>query len=134
MSEENIYITREEYATIAKEGGSYEAVNYLAGLITKRCVEQMFTMLPSVIHNLVGQAAVMKGLSEKFYTENKDLLDHKMEVAQAIEAIQSENPGLKMEELLRRAAPLVRQRIISSSNVKNYAPRRSNLDQEVGNL
>jgi hypothetical protein len=131
MSEE--FITRDEYNRFMTLK-DYEAMNYLAGLITKRCVEQMFVMLPSVIHNLVGQAALMKGLSEKFYTDNKDLLDHKMEVAQAIEAIQSANPGMKMEELLRRAAPLVRERIVAVGNAKDYSPKRSLLDQEIGNL
>ncbi len=111
-----------------------ELENFGAELIQK-AMEQLLVALPSIIHHLIGSAVVMKGMSKEFYEQHEDLVGHKMLVAKAIEIIQAENPGMKLEEVLRKAAPRVKAQLVAEKKAETLPTMsRSQMDQELGVL
>ena len=102
--------------------------------IANRVTEQILVSLPNIIHHLIGTAAAMRVLSEKFYKDHKDLADHKMLVAKAIEAVQAQNPGLPLEKIMEQVVPLVKSQIKTGDTVKTGSMSRTEIDQELGNL
>jgi len=101
-------------------------------------VQEALKVLPIVNENLVRRSAVLHKKSEEFYTSNQDLLEHKPVVAQVIERIESENPGLSFDEVLKRAAPEARTAIGAEVGIqkKTFGPTKNlqNLDDVVGKL
>ena len=116
------------------EGVDADDLKELEERVANRVTEQILVSLPNIIHHLIGTAASMRVLSNKFYDKHKDLADHKMEVARAIEAIQANNPGMKLEKLMEEAVPLARERIKAAGEVSEEPMSRSQIDQELGNL
>jgi len=111
----NSIITKEEFENIKEL--NYSTFNtYLIRLI-KLCVEESLKSIPSIMTHLTSQISYLKGLSDDFYKNNKDLdTDSNRKImAQAIETIESENPGKSYTEILKLAAPKARK-IISKVN------------------
>ena len=102
-------ITEEEYNSVDKLNYS-RFCDFIRRLV-KLCVEESLKSLPAVITHLSAQAAYLKGLSDSFYKENKDLGLHRNIVTAVIQSVESDNPGKSYEEILQLAAPLARERI-----------------------
>lgn len=102
--------------------------------ISQRVTEQILVSLPNIIHHLIGTAAAMRIMSDKFYKDNPDLVEHKLMVAKAIETVQAKNPGMKVDKLMQEALPLIRSRIKDMKRVPTGTMSRSKIDQELGNL
>ena len=102
-------ITEQEYNSIWQV--SYKDFTVYIMRLVKLCVEESLKTLPVVIDHLSRQAAYLKELSDAFYTDNKDLANHKRLVASVIEQIEIANPGMKYGEILEKAAPEARKKI-----------------------
>ena len=98
----NSIITREEYESM--ERPSYDQFYGFLMKAVKLSVEESLKALPHVMTHLANQVNYLKDLSTKFYEDNKDLVDHKQIVAQTIEQVESDNPGILYEEILKIAA------------------------------
>ena len=96
-------ITESEFNTIKYL--SYDKFCDIASRFIKLCVEESLKAIPQVITHLANQTAYLKQLSDDFYSNNKDLVEHKKLVAQVIEKIEAENPGKSYKEILSLAAP-----------------------------
>jgi hypothetical protein len=116
----NSVITREEYTKV--ENLNYDQFcNYLMKLV-KLCVEESLKSLPFVLTHLSSQVAYLKGLSDEFYKQNKDLNQHRKLMVQTIESVEGENPGKTYEEILKIAAGRARKVIAEMSKVTDTKP------------
>lgn len=103
--------TEDEFDAWTKRESNYELAHELACLLVYKSVEEVLRILPSVIHNLVKSAVMLRDLTDDFYTQNKDLIPHKHIVARVIEGLEQRSPGIDLEQLLKEAAPLARKQI-----------------------
>lgn len=103
--------TEEEYIAWQKREPNYELAHELALLLVYKAVEEMLRILPGVIHNLVRRTVQLRDLTDKFYSDNKDLVDHKEIVARVIEGLELKSPQIDLEALLKAAAPLARRQV-----------------------
>ena len=100
-------ITKEEYNSI-RELNYTQFSTYLTRLV-KLCVEEALKAIPQVATHMAAHAAYMKKLNTDFYTTNKDLANHKQVVAEAINKVESENPGMSYSNILDKAAVKARK-------------------------
>ena len=114
-------ITEQEYNNIRQL--SYNDFTVYVMRLVKLCVEEALKTLPVVIDHLSRQASYLKELSETFYNDNKDLVDHKRLVASVIEQTEIDNPGMKYSEILEKAAPEARKKIAMLSRIKDQDRR-----------
>jgi len=103
--------SEEEYNSWQNRPHDYELAHELALLLVYKSVEEMLRILPGVIQNLVRRTVMLHNLTEKFYADNKDLIDHKDVVARVIEGLELKSPQIDLESLLKEAAPLARRQI-----------------------
>jgi len=109
-------VTEQEYNNIRSL--SYKEFSIYIMRLVKLCVEESLKTLPVVINHLSQQASYLKGLSDKFYEDNEDLVDHKPLVAKVIEQTEINNPGMVYSKVLERAAPEARRKISMMKNLK----------------
>jgi len=114
-------ITKEEYNSI-KELNYAQFSTYLTRLV-KLCVEEALKAIPQVATHMAAHAAYMKKLNSNFYKANKDLVSHKRVVAEAINKVESENPGMSYSNILDKAVVKAKE-IIPKLNVKTEDGRR----------
>lgn len=99
-------------------------------------IQEALRMLPLINDNIVKQAALLHESSTKFYKDNPGMVGHKQLVAETIEVVESENPGMGYDELLEKVAPRVNT--ILQLEQKPAKPARTNtlndLDQAIGAL
>lgn len=100
-------ITRKEYEGI--KDVSYDQFCGFIMKVVKLSVEESLKALPHVMTHLSKQIDYLKKLSIKFYTDNKDLVNHKPFVAKIIEQVEAENPGKAYEKVLEIAAEKARE-------------------------
>lgn len=113
-------ITREEYEKV--DVLNYDQFcTYLRHLV-KLCVEESLKSLPNVMSHISAQAAYLKDMSNKFYKDNKDLMPYKRLVAETIEKLEAENPGLSYEDILKKAAVQAKQTISKIDSIKSEKP------------
>lgn len=79
--------------------------------IIDAAVEKALLMLPDVVGNLLVNQAAMAKLTRDFYAAHPEFKDHKDVVVAILEKLDSEHPGAKYEDLIKEAAPLIRERI-----------------------
>jgi len=117
-------ITREEYNSIKKL--SYDHFCVLLTRLMKLCVEESLKALPQVVAHISKNAAYLQKLTRDFYKDknNKDLNEHKRLVAETIEKIEGENPGMSYEDVLDKAA-IEARKIIPNLTLKESDPRRN---------
>jgi len=78
--------------------------------IVNRSVEKALLMLPEVVGNLIMSQVSMVRLNKTFYSNNPEFTNKEL-VSSIVEEIESENPGLKYEEILARAVPFIREKM-----------------------
>ena len=108
-------ITREEYDNIKTL--SYDHFRGFMTKLIKLCVEESLKALPQVQAHVVANASYLRKVTNDFYDKNKDLTKHKRLVAETIEKIEGENPGMSYTEILKLTAPKVREIIHQLGNV-----------------
>lgn len=125
-------VSEEEFNTLGTI--SYARFCDLLSSIIKVAVEESLRNLPSVMSHLLHQTSHLKALSDKFYTENKDLVNHKEEVSKTIEHLEALHPGKPLSELMTMAPVEVRKRLTLISNVKTVSNTidRKALDNNLG--
>ena len=79
--------------------------------IIDRAVEKALLMLPDTVGSLMAQQATYARLNSQFYKDHPEFVNHKEVVASVIEKVDGENPTIKYEEKLKKAEPLIRERI-----------------------
>ena len=99
-------ITEEEFNNAKGKDLTYDKFCDLIKGLVKLSVEESLRALPTVMTSLSNQASYLKGISDDFYSKNKDLNNEKNRkiVAETIERIESKNPGKKYSEILALAA------------------------------
>lgn len=104
--------------------------------IINAAVERMLVLLPTVITNLVRNAAKIQGAVTKFYDQNPDLTEHKQLVGAAIERLESQHPGVAYDKLASMAAKEVRAMMskVSSAPQRPRLPRLAEMDASLGAL
>lgn len=90
---------------------SKSEVDELIRKAKEEAVEQALRVLPMVVQNLVAVASGLKATTDKFYSDNKDLIKHKDLVSQVMEVIESRNPGASIDKITKDTAAEVRRRI-----------------------
>lgn len=116
----NVLMTHEELET------------FLEGFL-KVCVEETLKVLPSVVGHLVRSAANLQGMSEEFYDKNKDLVDHKAQVAKVMERLEGESPGKNLRDLLKETGVETRRVVgLQKGFDLNPTPRPSVVDMDAG--
>jgi len=103
--------SEEEYNAWQNRPHDYELAHELSLMLVYKAVEEMLRILPGVIQNLVRRTVMLRDLTDKFYADNKDLVDHKDVVARVIEGLELKSPQIDLEQLLKEAAPLARRQI-----------------------
>ena len=126
-------ITKEEYNSV-RELNYNQFSAYLTRLV-KLCVEESLKAIPQVATHMAAHAAYMKKLNNDFYRANRDLVNHKRVVAEAITKVESENPGMSYSNILDEAAVKARK-ILPDLNIKTEDGRRklSLFDDKLGDL
>jgi hypothetical protein len=100
-------------------------------------VQEALRLLPAVNEVILKQAGGISALSTKFYQDNPELVSQKKLVAQTIERLESENPGMDFEQLLKLAGPEAKRAAKLIPNQPTAGPKRRRLDEidsVVGNL
>lgn len=101
---------------------------------SQKLVQESLRMLPLINDNIVKQAALLHESSTQFYKDNGELVGHKQLVAETIEVIESENPGMAYDELLEKVAPRVKSILKISDAPKAAAKHLDDLDLTIGKL
>lgn len=110
--------TEDEFNAWQNRSHNYELAHELAVLLVYKAVEEMLRVLPGVIQNLVRRTVMLRDLTDHFYADNKDLVDHKDIVARVIEGLELKSPQIDLEQLLKEAAPLARRQVRISRSVR----------------
>lgn len=66
-------------------------------------IQETLKALPIINENLVKRSAFLQQKSIEFYEQNPELVQHKPVVADVIQRIEAENPGMDFENILSRA-------------------------------
>lgn len=103
--------TEEEFNAWQNRKLDYELTHELALLLVYKAVEEMLRILPGVIQNLVRRTVQLRDLTDKFYSDNPELVDHKEIVARVIEGLELKSPQIDLEQLLKEAAPLAKRQV-----------------------
>jgi len=125
-------VSREEFEKTTKL--TYDQFCDFASRIIKKSVEESLRALPAVMTHIGSQVAYLKGLSDNFYDANKDLNAHRPIVAQVMETIEAENPGLSYEQVIKQAGPIARSRVLTlqkaGQGTGEVGPRKLSLVDE----
>lgn len=120
-----MFLTEEELHQIL--AGSVTTLNEVLTRVNQQAVENTLRMLPSVVHNLVIQVSDLKETTDKFYKDHPELSSHKNFVAQALEKVEGQNPGMSTSDLLNRALPEVKKLIANSQDLQSREPNKPSL-------
>ncbi len=93
--------------------------------IIEATIERILLRLPEVVGNLMTNHAALFKLNKKFYEEYEEFVTHKDIVAKVIEEIDGSHIGMPYEDILKKAVPVIRQRIavVSSLDTTRIAPK-----------
>ena len=79
--------------------------------IVAEAVEKALLALPEVIGNLIIQQMSYVKNSRQFYKDHPEFAKRKDLVAAIMEKVEGEFPGIKYEEILEKAVPLIRKQM-----------------------
>lgn len=66
-------------------------------------IQETLKALPIINENLVKRSAFLQQKSIEFYEQNPELAKHKPLVAEVIQRIEAQNPGMDFEDILKHA-------------------------------
>lgn len=113
-----------------------EDIEWFSKGMTKVAVEEALRVLPTIIDHVVKQTTILHRMAQNFYSKNPDLQKHRDLVVQTIEQVESDNPALSYEEVLKIAGPKVRDKLKKGPHVERPAkkPQLSEVDSSLGDL
>lgn len=113
-----------------------EEVDQLLARTRAEAVEEALRTLPLVVKNLVVNVSQLKAKSEQFYTEHKDLVQHKELVQKVMERVETKNPGATIDTILSKTAEETRSRLKSKDFDLgiNSKPSEDTLNEGLQNI
>lgn len=79
--------------------------------IINEAVERTLLLLPEVVGNLIMNQVNLIKMNKSFYDKFPDFVGSKDIVASVVEYVEGTHPGVKYEDILNIAAPLIKERI-----------------------
>jgi len=87
-------------------------------------VEKAYLAMPETIGALMAQHASLLSINKKFYGEHPDFTKHKSIVQSVVEQLEGQTPLAKYEDLLKKAVPLIQERIAIQAGVDMTTVKR----------
>lgn len=106
---------------------SHEELEAFLENFLKVCVEETLRAIPSAISHLVNSATTMKSLSENFYKDNPDLVDHRALVTKTMEGIEGRHPELGLKSLLEKTGVKAKQVLLDGKGFSTEPTKRPNI-------
>ena len=96
--------------------------------IINAAVERTLLSIPEVIGNLMANHAALHKINLKFYQEHPEFRGKKDVVQSIVEMVEGKNPLLSYEEILTKAVPEIKQRLLimgdlNMTEIKRDIPR-----------
>jgi hypothetical protein len=85
--------------------------------IINKAVEKTLLSLPEVIGNLITNHVTLHKINSEFYKEHPEFTGKKDVVQSVVEMIEGENPLLDYKEILDKAVPEIKKRIVIMQDV-----------------
>ena len=79
--------------------------------IIRETLERAMLLLPELVGNLLTSHIATLKLNKKVFDENPEFQKHKGIVASVLESIEGQNVGMKYEEVIKKAIPVIKQQI-----------------------
>jgi hypothetical protein len=99
------------------EAGDLDRIFFRAHRVT---VEHALRILPGSLDYIMKQAMTLKNLSKEFYDRNSDLVNEKGLVAQLVEKVESDNPGLPYDKVLDQVEKIAKRRMGDLKDLKKH--------------
>jgi len=80
-------------------------------------VEKTLLSIPDVIGNLITNHAALHKLNSEFYKAHPEFAGRKDIVQSVVEVIEGKNPFMKYDEILEKAVPEIKRRMIATQDV-----------------
>ena len=91
-----------------------ELLNEILSRVYNAAIEKAITKLPEVISRMVASKTATQAMTNDFFKRNKDFENHKEIVASVIQEIDSQNPGMNYDEILKDAESIIIEKIIAT--------------------
>lgn len=85
--------------------------------IIDKAVEKALLVLPETVGNLMAQQATYAKINSQFYKDHPEFADHKQVVASVVEYVDGTYPELEYEDKLKKAVPIIKDRIRTMSTL-----------------
>lgn len=96
--------------------------------IIEETIERMLKMLPEVVGNLMASNAMYSKLTEDFYKNNPDFINHKEIVREVISKIEGQDPTKRHEDVLKESVLIIKSQISAKGKVDMNTVDRKGLD------
>ncbi len=101
--------------------------------IINEAVERTLLAIPEVIGNLITNRATMMKLQRELFAANPEFQGNRDVVSTVIQSIESGNPGMKYEEVIKKAVPIIKEHLktakdLNTSEVKRPSRNLENID------
>lgn len=93
--------------------------------VIDRAVEKALLLLPEVVGNLIVSHVAMNKLTTDFYRQHPEFREHKEALASLVEMVEGRNPGMKYEDILKRVALEMPERIRITQPLNTTTVNRS---------
>jgi hypothetical protein len=117
----------EESADVTKTRGLFMD-NVERESIIEETIERMLKMLPEVVGNLMASNAMYSKLTEDFYKNNPDFINHKEIVREVISKIEGQDPTKRHEDVLKESVLIIKSQISAKGKVDMNTVDRKGLD------
>lgn len=87
--------------------------------VQKQTTEQVLLNIPEVVMSQVQQQSFVKRKADRFYSDNKDLVNVRSVVKACAEQLQHDNPAWGIDEIFKNAAIKTRETLGMSADVVN---------------
>jgi hypothetical protein len=104
------FIAKEEWQQMQGEQG-FDMINEVLMRVYNRAVEDAIRSIPSVISRLLVSIPARKKLIKDFHERNPSYKDHKEIVAKVVQDVESDNPDMDYDQLLRASEPIINRHI-----------------------
>ena len=91
-----------------------ELLNEILSRVYNAAIEKAITKLPEVVSRMVASTTATQAMTNDFFKRNKDFENHKEIVASVIQEIDSQNPGMNYDEILKDAESIIIEKIIAT--------------------
>jgi len=79
--------------------------------LLSEAAEKTLLLIPDTVGNLMTQHGALAKMNKQFYKDNPDLAKEKETVMAVMEVVDSENPGIEYDKMIKIALPLIRARV-----------------------